>query len=132
MLMPFPELLTFQLVAPALLRFAAAGVFLYVAYMHWQNISAISRIHFPIVGSGRWIAVASIVFHAGVGAMLFFGYYTQIAALLGIAGSIKGLFLAPHYPQAIPLSRTSLFLLCAILFSLLLTGAGLFAFDLPL
>ncbi|MDZ4226241.1 MAG: DoxX family membrane protein, partial [Patescibacteria group bacterium] len=106
--------------------------FVYSGYKHWQRREANANTSFPNVGRGEWIAWLSIVFHIAVGAMLFFGYYTQIAALLGLVGSLKGIVLGKSYAQVFVYSRATYILLAAICFSLLLSGAGAFAFDLPL
>ncbi|MDZ4226458.1 MAG: DoxX family membrane protein [Patescibacteria group bacterium] len=132
MLNPFPDLLVLGFFAPTLIRVAAAALFLYAGYIHWQRREAIANVSFPIVGRGEWIAWLSIVFHLAVGAMLFFGYYTQIAALLGLVGSLKGVVLGKSYAQVFVYSRATYILLAAICASLLFSGAGAFAFDLPL
>ena len=132
MLNPFPDLLVLGFFAPTIVRVAAAALFLYAGYIHWQKREAISNTAFPIVGKSPVVAWVSVVFHLGVGAMLLFGYYTQIAALLGLVGSLKGLVLAKAYAGVFFYSRATYILLAAICFSLLLSGAGAFAFDLPL
>lgn len=132
MLNPFPDLLILGFFAPTIVRVAAAAVFLYAGYLHWQQRDAIAGISFPIIGRGAWIVWFSIVFHIVVGAMLFFGYYTQIAAILGAIGAFKGLLFAGSYKEVFAYSRLTYVLLIAICLSLLLSGAGAFAFDLPL
>jgi hypothetical protein len=132
MLTTFPELLTFSLFTPTLLRFAAGGVLLYVAYMHWIRRDVISKLSFPIIGRTRWIIWLSVAAHIVVGGMLIAGYYTQVAALLGIVWSIKSMIFHSRFEPAFPVSRLPAFLLLMIFISLLFTGAGLFAFDLPL
>jgi len=118
--------------AATLVRVAAGVLFIYAGYTHWQKREVVGNIKFPIVGRGEWIAWGSIIFHFAVGAMLVFGYYTQIAALLGLIGSLKGLVLAHSYRQVFVFTRSTYLLLAAICASLLLSGAGAFAFDLPL
>ncbi len=132
MLNPFPELLVYQLLAPTLLRLAAAAAFLYVAYSVYKRRKEIAEITFPLIGKGEWIAWVSTVFHAAVGFMLGAGYYTQIAALLGAIGTLKSLFFMRFYQPLVPLPRAAIALLFVILVSLLLTGAGAFAYDIPL
>jgi len=132
MLNPFPDLLVLGFFAPTLVRVAAAALFLYAGYIHWQRREAIGNISFPVVGKGEWIAWISIIFHFTVGTMLFFGYYTQIAALLGLVGMLKGIVLGRSYAQVFMYSRVTYILLAAICASLLLSGAGALAFDIPL
>ena len=132
MLNPFPDLLVLGFTAPTLIRVAAAALFLYVAYMQYQRRDEISKLNFPIIGRGAQFAWLAVTFHTVVGAMLFFGYYTQIAALLGIVGLLKGLWLNRQYPTMTILPRSTIFLLIVICASLMLSGAGAFAFDIPL
>jgi len=132
MLNPFPDLLVLSFSAPTIVRVAAAVLFVYAGYTHWHKREAIAATTFPIVGKGEWIAWLSIIFHFAIGAMLFFGYYTQVAALLGLVGSLKGLVLGKSYREVFVYSRATYLLLAAVCASLLLSGAGAFAFDLPL
>jgi uncharacterized membrane protein YphA (DoxX/SURF4 family) len=64
---------------------------------------------------------------AGAGFML--GLFTQIASLILIALLIVT-FIRPQGSHALP--RSTLVLMGAIALSLFITGAGLFAFDLPI
>ena len=92
MLNPFPELLVYGFFAPTLLRIAAGLVFLYIAYKHYTRREMFAEIDFPLVGRGVWIVWFAIFVEAAVGAMLVFGYYTQIAALLGAIAAAKYFF----------------------------------------
>ena len=130
MLNAFPDLLVFQTLAPTIIRVAVALAFLYVAYAQFGRRDEIAQLRFFIIGSGGWIAWAFIAFHTIVGAMLFFGYATQIAALLAAIGLIKGLWLNKHYPSIVILPRSTILLLIAMCLSLLLSGAGALAQDL--
>ncbi len=132
MLNPFPELLVYQLLAPTLLRMAVALVFAYLAYRHFEHRESISKTRFPVVGQGAWIVWLSIIIEAAVAVALFFGYYTQVAAILGAIGAIKHIVWRGKFPNFFWLTRSAAFLLLVICLSLLLTGAGAFAFDLPL
>jgi uncharacterized membrane protein YphA (DoxX/SURF4 family) len=132
MLNPFPDLLVLGFFAPTLVRVAVAAVFIYAGISHWKQREAIGRMRFPIIGSGEWVAWGSILFHLGVGAALLFGYYTQIAALLGLIGSLKALAFRSHYPHVFIYNRATYVLLAAVCLSLMLSGAGALAFDLPL
>jgi hypothetical protein len=76
-----------------------------------------------------WISVA---FDVIVGTMLLAGIYTQVAALAGMSGIAVAVLFAPSYLERVSLSRAVAALTFVILLSLLLTGAGAFAFDLPL
>jgi uncharacterized membrane protein YphA (DoxX/SURF4 family) len=132
MLNPFPELLALGFFAPTILRIAAGAMFLYAARHHWEHREQIGSLHFPVVGRGNWIAWAAILFHFVIGLMLIFGYYTQYAAVLAAVGAFKGILLGKSYPDAFMFSRSTYVLLVILSLSLLITGAGAFAFDLPL
>ena len=136
MLNTFPQLLAYgfgsYFFAPLILRVAAAGIFLYLAYNHFEHKEKIARTGFPIVGEGAWIAWVAILVEAAVGIGLVFGYHTQVVAIAGCAIAFKQLFWYGKYPVFFILPRISSILLFVICFSLLITGAGAFAFDLPL
>ena len=130
MLNAFPDLLVFQTLAPTIIRAAVALAFLYVAYAQFGRRDEIAQMRFLVVGATSWAAWVSIIFFAIIGAMLLFGYATQIAALLAIVALIKCFILKKYYPRFIPLSHSSLLLLTAMCLSLLLSGAGALAQDL--
>lgn len=132
MLNPLPNLLTYSFFAPTLLRIAAACVFFYLAYYHFQNKEQISRIRFFIVGEGAWIAWLAVLIEGIIGTALLLGYYTQIAALVGAAVALKNIVWSGMYPSFFMLSRGTAILLLTICLSLLVTGAGALAFDVPL
>lgn len=116
----------FAFFAPTLLRVAVAGMLFYLAHQQWQRRSEITRARstaFPTL---------SIIFNVIVGVALSVGYYTQIASLLAIVGFCIGLWLNRRHPHIVILSNTTVILLIVISFSLLLSGAGAFAYDLPL
>ncbi len=132
MLNPFPDLLGYVFYAPTMLRIAVALAFFFGAYIQYKRLGELSRISFPLVGGGVWIIWLSIIAHAVIGLMLFVGYYTQIAAILGALGGIKGIVYAKKYPRLFALCRAEYFFIVVICLSLLLSGAGAFAYDLHL
>jgi uncharacterized membrane protein YphA (DoxX/SURF4 family) len=114
------------------LRIAVAILFAWLAYKHYQRREQIGNTNFPIFGKGVWIAWLAVIVEAATAAALFFGYYTQYAAIVGILMSLKNAVWAGKYPSFFMLSRSSALLVLVICLSLLVTGAGIFAFDLPL
>jgi len=114
MLSLFPELLFLAPLSALVIRVAAALAFGYAATAHvrTQNLSM------------RAIGIIEGV----CAALLFFGGYTQAAAIIGIVLLLIYIF-APAY-RTLPL--TTNLLLVVLCLSLLVTGAGPFAFDLPL
>ena len=131
MLNVFPGLLL-PFLAPLLLRVGAAIAFAAVAYMQWQRRDEISKIDLPVIGRGSWWVWTSSAAHLAVAVLLMMGSCTQAAALLGALLSAKHAFWSHRYPRAFPLGRAAGLLLLLISLSLVLSGAGAFAQDLPL
>ena len=114
MLSIFPEILFLSPFAALFLRVAAGAVFGYAASRHIAQGDLLSR------GVGGIEIICAV--------LLFAGLYTQPAAILGIA-----LFLVhASIPRLRVVPVSAGFLLLTICISLLLTGPGAFAFDLPL
>lgn len=132
MLSLFPQLLFLAPLGITLLRIAAGLTFLSLAYWHSQRSRELSNVRFILIGKGAWIVYAAILFEAVVGAALIAGYLTQLAALLGTLMAIKCIVWRGRYPQFFPLDRVASALLLVICLSLVVSGAGAFALDLPL
>jgi uncharacterized membrane protein YphA (DoxX/SURF4 family) len=67
-----------------------------------------------------------------IGSMFILGVYTQIAAFITILLTIPVLA-RPHSPlRVFQTNRSTTLLMCVIALSLFITGAGAFAFDLPI
>ncbi len=115
----FPTLLSFSLLSPIILR-VAVGI--YIAYIGKTKISK----KYPGVDLFYYIA----------GAMLIVGLYTQVTAIAGIL-MLKFYFYFAYWihRKSSPISIERYFeyvFPAVILLSLIFTGPGLFAFDLPL
>lgn len=132
MLNPFPDLLTYGIFAPALLRVTVALALGYMAYIQWGRRHTLSSIRFPVIGTGMWIVLVSIVVTLLTALALLVGYGTQWAALMGAILSLKGAVWAKRYPQFFPLCRAEYLFMLVICVSLILTGAGHPAFDVRL
>jgi uncharacterized membrane protein YphA (DoxX/SURF4 family) len=137
MLNPFPELLSFgygsYFLVPALLRITVAAVFVYLALTHFKNKKVVaSELTMVSHEMAIWAVGVAILLEFGIAALLFVGAYTQIAAILAALGGIKALILKKRFPNLYPLSALAYTFVAIISLSLLLTGAGAFAFDLPL
>jgi uncharacterized membrane protein YphA (DoxX/SURF4 family) len=131
MLNTFPGLLL-PFLAPTFLRVGLAIVFAAIAYVQWRRRDEISKTDMVVIGRGTWWVWLSIAVHLAVALMLVFGYYTQIAAIMGASLSLKHAFWSHRYPRIFPLGRAAGFLMLLISLSLILSGAGAFAQDLPL
>jgi len=129
----FPGLFFLSPFAATLLRIAAAYAFLYIANSMIQDRREITRVRLPIVGHPREWMVWTSAFATGlVGCMLAIGLYTQVAAIAGVIIALKHGIGTRWYASILPLSRGTYALLFVICISLIITGAGAIAFDLPL
>ena len=132
MLNTFPNLLVLGFFAPTLLRVAVACLFFYASYSAYKHRDAAAHLRFPLIGEASWAGGFTVLIYIAFGLMLLLGYYTQIAALLAGLTSIKGLFFCKRFGPLFPYSRSTYLLILIICLSLLATGAGAMAFDLPL
>lgn len=133
MLSTFPELFTYGLIAPFMLRVALGTFFVLQGIrrrkqdiISWNNLW--NGVKIGSLQVGPILAKIQIV----LGIFLFVGLYTQISAILAIV------FIAVEWFKRHKVSRlsfaemwTPIFVL-VIAGSLLFLGAGLLAFDLPL
>ena len=134
MLNPFPELLTYSLLAPFILRLVVGFIFLDLGKFTLQNergswLTSFKTLRIPKPDIAvKIFGIVEIV----CGVMLLVGVYTQIAALiLAIFVLIEAYI---EYKDESILKRNFVFYvtILAILISLLLSGAGAFAVDIPL
>ena len=111
----FPEILTYGLVAPLLLRLGVGVLILFYGLERYK------KRHHPIS-----------IAHFIVGLLLIVGLYTQIAAILGVI--LNKIEVYPKWKsRTLTKEGSALYVLAGIiLLSLLFTGPGFFAFDLPL
>ncbi len=114
MLSVFPELLFLSPFAFLLMRITTAGA---LGWSAWRHASDESN---ALKGLG--------FFEAVVAAALFAGFYTQPAALASAALVALWLFM----PRCRVYPMSSMLLIGALSISLVVTGAGIFAIDLPL
>lgn len=129
MLNTFPDLLIFSFFAPTILRVAAACAFAYLGYLHYRDRQALGA----RVGSrGEGLLLLITILYAVIAVGLFLGYYTQIAALAGVAVAGLHLLLRRRFPMHEDIAKSTYYFLIVICLSLLVSGAGAFAYDLPL
>jgi hypothetical protein len=133
MLNTFPQLLTYGFFAPTVLRVLVAFSFFYIAYAQSSHRKEIAELKIKIIGhvDQTMVLISSLVI-AATGLALFFGWHTQIAAILGILVCLKHAIYAKKYPRLIPLCRLEYIYLIVILLTLLISGAGALAMDVPL
>ena len=133
MLNIFPTMFL-SLFANALLRLVLGGIFIYLGYRHLIRdhaaLQSVVRRYWPRVApfAVRYLGLVEMA----LGGMFFVGAYTQVAAIAAIVLSVKMLILKKHFAH--PSIPQPLFyvLVLGVSLSLFITGAGVFAFDLPL
>lgn len=128
MLNPFPELLAYGfLLGPVPLRLVAGIFLITIALSHLRQVFNGSR---PFIRRTYFISLGSI--ELVVGAFIFAGFQTQIAALGGILLSLLLIHLKRTLPSNASHSIWSYAFLGALCLSLLFLGAGGLGFDIPL
>ncbi|MCD5382437.1 MAG: DoxX family protein [Candidatus Pacebacteria bacterium] len=129
---PFP-IQFLALLAYFILRVFVAGTLLFLGIKHLRhrhNIKHAMQLRwFPFGLFSVWyLALIEII----CGLMFLFGIYTQIAALLVLIMAVKFIFFGKYISSPFIPSRMFYILLTAASLSLFITGAGAFAFDLPI
>ncbi len=133
MLSLFPQLLVYSFFAPTLLRITAACIFFYLVIFHTRNRKEVAReisvLSYPVA---IWVSSLFILIEFGVGLLLLIGLLTQLAALIGIIICLKIVLIKRGLRHISPLSHLTYILLIITCLSLLISGAGAIAIDLPL
>lgn len=132
MLSLFPQLLFLAPFSTTILRVSAGIVILLIAWIHISKREELSHIDFFVVGRGAWIPVVAAILEFAIAAALIAGIYVQLAALFGALAGLKSLIWKSRYPAFFPLPQSTSALFFVICLSLVMSGAGIFAFDLPL
>lgn len=134
MLNPFPELLTYSLLAPFILRLVAGVTFIDLGFFVLKSEKIRWLNSFKALRIPRAEMAVKIFGYLEIitGAMLVMGLYTQIAALILTIITFFEAYI--EYKEPVILKRNLIFyiLLLTICLSLLFSGAGAFAMDLPL
>jgi uncharacterized membrane protein YphA (DoxX/SURF4 family) len=135
MLNPFPDLLAFSLLSPLIIR-------LFVGYQFflWGYGKIIAkRVASDIDGVKKeWLGQDSVLFYLfGIiqlfgGLFLIIGAYTQYTALMLSAIMLGAIVVKMRQPELLTDSLKYYLLILLICMSLLFTGAGSFAIDIPL
>ncbi|HWP61185.1 MAG TPA: hypothetical protein VN495_01140 [Candidatus Paceibacterota bacterium] len=133
MLSRFPQILFLAPMGTSLLRIVAGLTIIYIAWVFYNERNTVSRMRLPFIGTcPPWLCLFGSVAYFVIGGLLVIGLWTQVAALLGVIVALKSSIYAHRYEKIIPLPLSANLLLLAICLSLVVSGAGLFAFDLPL
>ncbi|MBI2618275.1 DoxX family membrane protein [Candidatus Kaiserbacteria bacterium] len=134
MLSVFPSLLTFGIFAPLFLRLTAGIFFFYSGYRHFgeERMELVRELSQKFSSAGKAIAVTLALVEMLLGLFLIAGFLTQVMALLGMIFTLKLLWFKNKYPLVAKHEKVVYALLFVIFLSLLFTGAGAPAVDLPL
>ena len=132
MLNPFP-IQFLSLLAYLILRVIAGLVLVFLSYRHFRVRKELAQIlTLPFFPFGGVATTFLILTELIVGVLFVLGMQTQIAALVLIAMSFKMIILRSKFNHESMPSRLMYLLFLAIGCSLFITGAGVFAFDLPI
>ena len=133
MLNPFPSLFDFSLFAPLLLRIVAGCIMIGFGKTHLRYESS-WKSFFEMIGlrPAKFFVVLLGALEVIAGVMLVAGGGVQIAAIF--AAVVTAAAIAIEYQNESLLRRDLVFyiLLLSVFLSLIVTGAGLYALDLPL
>jgi putative oxidoreductase len=134
MLNPFPVLLSYSLLAPFILRVVAGLIFLDLGLLLFKGekqrwLISLTALRLP--SPKTTLKILGVVEILG-GLMLIVGFYTQVAALVLALLTFSEAYVEYKDPTVLKRSMVFYTILFAITLSLLFSGAGAFAIDLPL
>jgi uncharacterized membrane protein YphA (DoxX/SURF4 family) len=133
MLSLFPNILFLAPLAITVLRVVLGIYVFFVVKDVLAKRGAISHARLPLVGHApEWMIVGSLSIFAGIGGLLIVGAWTQAAALIAAAGFLKLAVFSRIYPSFTSYPQSLYLLLCVVALTLVFTGAGALAIDLPL
>lgn len=134
MLNTFPELLNYAMLGPTLLRLVLAFTLITIGIDTIRNKRALFVAYFagkeyPMANILPWkFAIVEII----LGVFFLFGFFTQITALISVYVLFSLFYIENRAERILPHTSFFYVVMIVIALSLLLTGAGAFAVDLPL
>jgi len=134
MLNPFPELLTYSLLAPFILRITIGFLLVNLGYLKLSKEKSRWEATFEAFQVKQKVVATKILGFIEVigGLSLIAGFYTQVAAIAFVI--LSGIEVFIEYREETLLKRDIVFyvLMFMIALSLVFSGAGFFAVDIPL
>lgn len=125
-----------QFLAPlayALVRICIGCILIHLGYTHIRHRQSLKEIFsFKLFPYGLFFVWYMGVFEIFIGILFTIGFLTQIASLLTIFLALKLLIIHKHCMHPLIPQRLFYILLLTTALSLFITGAGIFAFDLPI
>lgn len=134
MLNPFPELLDFGILAPAFIRVAVGVFFISFGWNKLTKEKEHKATFFEAIGlrpAGTYVTFLGML-QIIAGICLIVGAFTQIAALITAVIALVSYIIKKRHPQMLSNPTSVYALLFIMALSLVFTGAGLPAIDLPL
>ena len=133
MLSTFPELFTYALVAPFILRIVLGGFFVFQGIRrHKQDSTSWNTLWGDMKIGSLHVAPILVKIQIVIGILLFVGLYTQISAILAIIFIVVELYKRNNFARLNSQEVWSGIFMVSVALSLLFLGAGLLAFDYPL
>jgi uncharacterized membrane protein YphA (DoxX/SURF4 family) len=133
MLNIFPDLLSFSILVPVILRITVGLVFIYISYFvvykSRQNFFDYYKNHnypLPAVLTTFFGVLSSLT-----GLFFLIGFFTQVVALIAIYLLVT-LYLSDKEIKTFEFGKSFYLLVGIICFCLVISGAGIFAVDMPL
>lgn len=119
--------------AYALLRIMVGLILIFWGKEHYNKFSAIAPlVKWPFIKNGKLVLVFLIGSELLIGFMFVIGLLTQAVAAASVIMCLKLIIWHKSFPQNTLPSKLALLLIAFISLSLFITGAGAFAFDLPI
>jgi uncharacterized membrane protein YphA (DoxX/SURF4 family) len=134
MLNPFPELLDFGILAPTLIRVAVAVFFINFGWNKLTKEREHKATFFESIGlrpAGVYVTLLGI-FEIVAGVCLILGVFTQVIAIICATIALVSYIIKKRHPEMLFTPSSVYALLFIMSLSLMFTGAGLPAIDLPL
>lgn len=134
MLNPFPDLLNYALLAPFLLRVVLGLVFIDLGVLKFRGEKRrwITTFEALRLRPARTFVPLYGALQVAGGVLLLIGLWTQVAALVFALFTFSELYVEWTEGDVLKRDLSFYLFLFVISVSLLLTGAGAFAFDIPL
>ena len=134
MLNPFPELLNYSLLAPLILRVLVGLIFIDLGFLKFRGEKERWLASFETLGLrpvDLFLSLYAMLQIVG-GALLIIGLWTKVAALTFVIFTGIELYIEWRAQEILRRDMVFYLLIFTISLSLLLTGAGAYAIDIPL
>ena len=134
MLSVFPHFLNYALLAPFILRVVVGLIFIDVGVLKFKSEKRRWIESFSTLGlkpADLFVALYGLLQIVG-GILLIIGLWTQVAALVFVIFTFMELYIEWDAKDILKRDLTFYLLIFVIALSLLLTGPGAYAFDMPL